>query len=453
MEGSFALGIGETDKAKQKYKEAAEALEQEIAANPPAKVLHTLRFLAATQYYLGGYYTKACKLTQRIEGRFLDNEIQLLLAKFRRDVDNRSSSGYLPKMHKKVFSLYNSQQHQQLMNLLQLHPYLYNQMDLAFFRAVLCEHLGFWKAAAIFHRDGALGLQDGSDYMLVAAGPAMRLCMEGRIDAAWEFIEHLRNLMPNTVTNMVASLMYFHRARIEHNADVRSNLRRGVIQYFDQGWEASQKIPETNLSSQMQNIISLCLDAAVLTAWQLDDISRAQQLADEAVMFKPENPDALALRGMLNYPSDASINDFRMAILLPDCGYLPFVYLACHAYNTRLIRDGERLCREALARNPSRLTRANLFGLLAVFRDLAGGSHDEVEAIFKEALSLDPTNQQVIRNYEKFKSPAGFDDFDEWKKPFADELFEPDLLRWELPYTQITSSRNRIEQLLTAGSL
>src|SRR5206468_11638913 len=117
-------------------------------------------------------------------------------------------------------------------------------------------------------------------------------------------------------------------------------------------------------------------------------------VADEAIAFEPEAPGPWTARGILTYPGEQAVKDFRKAAALPGAGYAPFYYLAHHAFHRGQFREAFSLCQKALARRPRRVIPAHLYGWMAVCLDCSGGSPEEVEALFQKAFEIDPGNEQ-----------------------------------------------------------
>ena len=105
-EGNFAIGVGQTTLAAEKYEAAGHTLEREAATTRRANDKHVLMFLAATQYYLGGKFASARKLAARIEGRLLPASNRSMFSRFMKDVQIRSSDNYIPQMRRAYFTTF-----------------------------------------------------------------------------------------------------------------------------------------------------------------------------------------------------------------------------------------------------------------------------------------------------------------------------------------------------------
>ncbi|HEX4611985.1 MAG TPA: hypothetical protein VH092_27560, partial [Urbifossiella sp.] len=405
-EGQAALGRGDTALARAKFVEAGDILLREVRGTPGHADQTLLRFLAATQFYKGGEYRRALDLSKKLEARLLPKKTRDLLPTFRRDAATRTDPGYRGRMRDTCARLWAAGEYRQILDLLKDHPYVYDTAPLAFIRAVLCEELGQWKAAAVFYAKAIPGAEDGSDFMLMAVGRALGMPAEGRVEEAWENIRHLRDLFPNATTNIAASFVAFFRASRMAGAE-RQALLREQVQYFEEGWRAYLTLPPaTRLRPVMRHLVTVGFGAAAVALRRLGERDRLRILVDEVTRREVDSPAALTARGMLTYPSQEAVADFERAAALPNPGYFPFLYLAHHALRGGRIAECERLCREALLRNPSPAIQARLYGWIAVCRDRVGVPRAEVEDLFRQALEIDPDNDQVRANYRIFRETA-----------------------------------------------
>lgn len=455
-EGKFALSSGETDRASEKYAQAGEALERSLAAARKSDDVHLLRFLAATHYYLGGHYQKALKLANRIEGRLLPSATRSLLPQFLADVRERASQGYKRRMREEFSRLWLAKEYRRILNLLKDHPYIYEQVPLAFLRASLCSELEQWQAAAEFYAMALPTFQDGSDLMLVSVARILAMPAEGRTDEAWAYISRLRELVPNAVTNLVASFVCFFRAS-RVSGDERVAIHREQLRYFDEGLAAYERLPDTRRQHhEMRTITAVCFAAASHAALRLGDDVVTRSVIERSIRFAPDAPGPLTARGMMTYPSQEAVNDFRKAAALPAPGYAPFLFLSHHAFVNGQLDEAERLCREALSRNPGRPVRAQLLGWLAVFRDCAGAPREQIEELFSQAFAVDPGHGEVAANYKLFKE--GFpavprSELRRWDMRLASGEMEPDGFAGNPKWSSRTSQDTHMRELLLAGAM
>ncbi|HYH67258.1 MAG TPA: hypothetical protein VD866_21355 [Urbifossiella sp.] len=402
-EGQAALGRGDTAAAAARFVEAGEILLREAAGQPDHGDKTLLRFLAASQFYKGGAYGRALELARRVEARILPSGSRGLLPRFLKDAGERAAPDYRERMRQALFALYRGGQYRRVMDLLKDHPYVYDPGPLAFLRAVLCEELGLWRAAASFYAKALPTAKDGSDFVLLAVGRALVLPAQGRTDEAWEYVSRLRELMPGAVTNLTASYVLYCRANAQAVGD-RLALHREQLASFDAGLSDFEALPPGGRNHpELRAIVSVAVDAALMASMRLGEKGRARGYAERVMRLDPDSPGPLTVRGMLDYPSAAAVADFERAAALANPGYAPFLYLAHHAFSEDRFGDAVALCERALAGNPGRPVAAQLVCWIAVCRHYQGASAEEVEGWFRRAQEIDAGNAQVQANYEAFR--------------------------------------------------
>ena len=424
-EGSFAIGCGYTTVAAQKYAEAGKELERNLASARKAPDRHLLRFLAASQYYHGGHYQRALNLSKHIERRFLSPDMRQLLTKFSKDVNVRSSPNYKERMRKSVAELWLAKEFQKVLDVLKEHQFVYEQSSLAFLRAVICEELEQWKAAAVFYAMAIPDIPDGSDFMLMAVGRVLGMHSEGRIEEAWAYISHLQKLLPNAVTNTVTSITCFFRASKATGED-RLLLHRDQLRYFEDGRRAYQKLAvDRQNHPEMLDIMSMGFNAALMALKRLSDDTRFRTMADEAILMEPNNPG-------------------------------PYLQLAEYAFRRGQFSEAERLCNLALTKSLSNVVRAQVLGCLAVFQDCLGKPGAQVESLFRQAFDLDPGNESVATNYKLFMDTVTSTPVNGSKRWSLDTIrkpVDPDIISWESSQISGANRNARVRDVLLAGTI
>ena len=152
-EAQAALGRGDTERAATFHTTAGEILETRAAKTRKLSDKHLIRFLAASQYYHAGEYQRAQKLLRKIEGRFLVGEAQTLFKKFVRDVRDRSAANYHARLMSALHRAGQAKDHEQIITILQEHPYVLPRAKMALLRAYCCQALADGRAAALFFED------------------------------------------------------------------------------------------------------------------------------------------------------------------------------------------------------------------------------------------------------------------------------------------------------------
>ena len=153
MEGSHALMLGDTLLARQKYGEAGDILLRGSKLDLPAADKHLLRFLAASQYYHGGDYHRAAKITKSVNRGHLPPSDYPCFDQFLKDIAIRTAEGYAKGIRLAVYECRQSGKYEEGLQILQAHPYVYDPAGLAHTRADLCIRSGKIKAAVLFSAD------------------------------------------------------------------------------------------------------------------------------------------------------------------------------------------------------------------------------------------------------------------------------------------------------------
>src|SRR6266571_3555082 len=152
-EGRTALMKGDTGAATKCFSEAGRVLEQRVRGCRKTSEKHVIRYLAATQYYLAGSYAEALQLCNKIQRKLLPEHLRLGFVQFRQDVAERAGANYARSIEDRLIRHWEKQEYDRIITLLQEHPYILGEGDLAYLRADCCESLGQFDAAAIFFRD------------------------------------------------------------------------------------------------------------------------------------------------------------------------------------------------------------------------------------------------------------------------------------------------------------
>jgi tetratricopeptide (TPR) repeat protein len=453
-EGQAALGRGDTGLARTKFVEAGEVLLRDLADTYKHADKILLRFLAASQFYKAGEYQRALEQTKKIEARLLPANTRSLLPQFVRDVESRASPDYVVRMRQTFSRLWAAKENRQLLDLLKDHPYVYEPVGLGVLRAVLCEGLGHWRAAAFFYARALPLLPLEHPFVMLPAGWPLDLARQGRINEAWEYILHLLELAPNTVTNMAASILCCVRACQVTGAERRA-LHQEQLHFFDEAWTAFQAHPGTvQRNPELQLVMLGCLDVACLGCVRLGDSARAKRVAGDAILFAPMAPGPYCARGMLTYPDEQSLDDFRKAAGLPGVSSAPFYFLAHNALQREQFGEAIGYCQAGLVRQPGRRMKARLHGWIAVCRACQDADRNEVERLFQTALEVDPDSEQVATNYRIFQETSTLTQAahaSHWNTQVVAELIVPDIVERALADTHGIDGRAAIRDMLLAG--
>ncbi len=274
-EAQAALANGDTPRAREKYREAGRLLEAKIASARGSDK-HLFRFVAATQYYHGGSYQEALKLCRRIELRHLPKEVRHLFPKFFQDVRERAAPDYVRRIRLELLGLWQRNQQARILERFQAHPYLLPPGKMAFLRATSCEKLGDIRAAVMFFADAVRLNPDDPGIVFSALALPLSLPRQGKVDEAWEYVTQLLESLPHPMTELVASLICFHRAVSTTHADERRRLIDEQCRHFENartGFDglstAVQRFPES------RELMALGFEALALALWQSGEFNRA----------------------------------------------------------------------------------------------------------------------------------------------------------------------------------
>ncbi len=361
--------------------------------------------MAASQYYHGGQYQRAQELSRKIETRLLPAETRPVLESFVRDVRDRSSSDYELRMKTAVGRAWQDQDYHKVLMLLQNHPYVLPPAKMAFLRALCCKHLGDFRAATLFLEDGLKFDPEYEDLIHAAGSNALVLVGQGRLTDAWTHIRHQLDVTCHVFPTIVASLIRCSQARVAESEAEKGTLLREQIHFFEKAWNLYQQLPAKQQGDPgTRRLIELALEAAALARWHVGDDSEARDLAEQSVAFSPTAYGPRTVRGVINYPSDQALQDFRAAIELGDPHYQPYYYLAHEALMRGDSASAATWSEEALRHGPSNPIRAQLLEWLAIARSYLGQDPEQIERLFVQAQELDPGNARIAHNAMVFQS-------------------------------------------------
>jgi len=405
-EAQAALASGDTPRAQEKYREAGALLERCIPNHRRQSEKHLIRFLAATQYYKGGLYHKALNLCEHIQKNLLPPDVVSLFPPFIRDVKSRASADYTSRVRKELLRSWTSQDNPRILGLLQDHPYVLPPGGVAFFRAVICENMKSYEAAAAFYAEALRWNPNDPSLIFAAVALPLKFPSEARIDEAWEYVQKLLKTIPHAATFAVASIVCFHRATAAADDKEQRRLSNDQIRYFDEAWAAYLSLSKDQAKDpELYLILDLAFETAAISLFRLGEQLRAKQVCDEAIRLGPHSPNTWTVRGIVTYPSDGAVADFQNAIALGDDTYFPYFYLAHNALARSDYSGAVQFCQEALKTRakPNRRIEASLYGWLASSKYVLGSEKDEVETLFHIGRQIDPENLDLEENYRVFR--------------------------------------------------
>jgi len=401
-EAQMALVTGDVPLAKAKYAEAGDTLWRGNGRPREASEKHLRQFLAATQYYLGGYYQRAYGIAKEIEPKYLTPHVAGLLPRFLKDTKERSAAGYQQGIRKLLQNAYATGDAKEVISLLCEHPFVLDPAGLSIMRAISCEQLGDYRAAALFFRTARRFCPSEIELLLNTIIYPLRLPSQGCLDEAWEYVQHQVELIPHPITFATASIVCYRRAAASSGQE-QKQLFGQQIRYMEQSWESYQQLSETDQAyADVRPYVSLGLVTAAHAWLELDNPATAMGLCNRAIALTPNNAAAWTLRGTITHPSHQAVADFQRAITFPEAGHIPYALLAANAWGQSDASSTLAYLRQALAQNPDPESAAKMYGWAAACRSILGAPVVEIDTLYKKALELYPGHEEVTRNYALF---------------------------------------------------
>jgi tetratricopeptide (TPR) repeat protein len=302
--------------------------------------------------------------------------------------------------------LWREGKHEEILKALIDHPYVFNQADTAFARAMCCEALGDYRAAALFFAD-AHRWAPNDPLPLVALGPRpFHLLDEGNLEEAWRYAQVQVERFPNAVSHSVASIVLYHKGRVATLAE-QAVLFAEQSRLFELARRDFTSLPDKLRSnSELRAVILFGFEATTYAQEFQGRSTEAHATAEEATRFAPDSSIAWTLRGLSANEGHEKEAWFRKAIELGDLSMIPHAYLAYHAINRKdyvQARDVSRATLNLGTEGPAEL-KSLLYQWLAISLANLGAPRQEIGENFKRALDSAPDNVYAIENYRRFLS-------------------------------------------------
>jgi tetratricopeptide (TPR) repeat protein len=353
-DAQVALNVGDTARAGVRFEEAGKLLERKADSTRKSADKHLLRFLAATQYYKGGHYAKAQKLCRHIQANLLPGEVRPLYTPFLADVRGRAVPEYAARVRTTLLRNWTGKDYGAVLDLFREHPYVLAPVEMAFIRAVCCERLKDYMAAAAFFARAIEGAQDLPGLVLGAAAFPLTLSGEGRPQEAWQYVECQLKAINHPIIFAVASLVRFHQASVAATQEERRRLSEEQAGLFGEAKARYETLPpDQQKDSDYKDLITLCFGAAAFGLLRLGQQERVREVCDAAVSFNPSSPGVWTVRGMIAYPGASAVEDCQEAVRRGESSYQPYYFLAHNALVNGQFAEVASWCAEALRRRPS----------------------------------------------------------------------------------------------------
>jgi tetratricopeptide (TPR) repeat protein len=379
-------------------------LEAEIPNTRKQSEKALLYFSAATQYYHGGIYGRAEEVSRRVQAKLLPPHTRKVLEDFRRDLKDRAAPEYRLRQQTLIQEAWSGKQYAKMLEIFKNHPYVLPPWDMAFYRGKCCEQLKNYRAAALFFKDAIQFKPDDLNLVLAAPTYTLSLIAEGKLSEAWEYVQHQLALIPSPVPNINASLIRHDQALKATTGEEMSELSKEQLRYCAKALELFDELPAQEKDRQeLRNFMAHCLELAASSRVRLGDKAGAILAATKAVEFSPSFGPIYVMRGLLTFPSEEAMQDFRKAIQLGEQYHVPYAYLARWHFMRNEFPVAAEWCEQALIHNPSPRIRAQLLEMLAISRSQLGFDSTVIESLFAQAQELDPDNSRINKNWTVFQ--------------------------------------------------
>lgn len=295
LEGGCALDAGDTVLARQKYTEAGDILDRASRKLLPAADKHLLRFLAASQYYRAGEYKRADRLAARVNPGHLPARHRPKLERFRKTLQVRAADEYVSTIRSAVRSHWMQGNAQEVIRLLQDHPFVYDRATLAVIRGSCCAVNRQWRAAALFNSDAIRFSDENPDALFLCAAKAVTLLTDGQVDGAREYVSHLLELAP-TPLNLIAACAY--RLHLMAGGDRRDGGE--LLDLFARAKTGYGRLPEATRANQdVQDFMAYGFVVAAAAMELKGEREAAARLCEEALTTVPASNSVPVIRDLL----------------------------------------------------------------------------------------------------------------------------------------------------------
>jgi tetratricopeptide (TPR) repeat protein len=302
LQANAELGRGNTSQARRLYCQAGTVVK--LAADAERKVArrHSLLFLSATQYYLGGDYSKAAKLSHRIDKRFLPEHDKQLLDEFLVNVKFRSAGDYKPTIRKKIETAVRSNDSRSALELLKSHPYVVDQRTLAFLRGDLCAELGNYEASTYFFAD-SLALMRPEEKLtlhLTANTLPLNLLQQGNIEKALQVAKLHDRRIPHTITKVMMATCAYQMGIIRESQSPNSHFD-SAMSHFEEATESYSRNSDRDKSHQeLIDLVVFAHQIAIAICVRKKELLRAEQIYQSAFAIAPQSVVLIPMKEILN---------------------------------------------------------------------------------------------------------------------------------------------------------
>jgi tetratricopeptide (TPR) repeat protein len=331
--------------------------------------------------------------------------VRHLYSQFISDVQERATPGYRSRIQQVLRGFWENGEYQKILDTLKDHPYVLAPNDMPFVRAICCEQLKDYAAAAAFFAAALQHLPEDAGRIFITAGHALHLSDENKLSEAWEYMQHILTAIPHPVSYITACLLRYHQASAATTPEEERSMSEDQVRYYSEAWTRYQQLPSRQQANEtLRDFMTLCFEATAFGLLRLGREEEALGVCAKAIDFAPSMPHPRTVRGIITYPRDQAVEDFREAVRLGEDEYVPYYFLAHAALMRDNFGDVQIWTRRALSRQPKRVNEAELYAWLAIAEAYLGSDRNQVIQYFEKAQSLDPGNQEIRENAHLFRT-------------------------------------------------
>jgi hypothetical protein len=300
--GSIALESCDTLEASRQFRIAGDLLKNAFKAiHGDAQEKNLLAFLAATQYFHGGHYSKAFKLASRIESKFLSIYHAQLLKDFLVDVRIRCQPDYSSKTKTRIANLFSEGSYSKALEITNENPFAFDRAFFAFAKGEFCYRLTDFPNAYNF-LELAYAYFSDSKLQCETLGMMFRIALDciaiGQFDIVSDYILKCQQQKLNPIFLLFGNIAEYslivstNASSIITAKELLSSLEETIDRYSDSNDDAS--FPDAN------SFYALGATIAAGLAMKQNDKRKSLKLIERALQLDPMATYIIEYRELIN---------------------------------------------------------------------------------------------------------------------------------------------------------
>jgi tetratricopeptide (TPR) repeat protein len=308
--------FGNMREASELHARAGKVLEADVVNKIKRADKDVIRFLAATQYYLGGHYAKAEEVCRKIQGNKLHERERSLYPTFLKAVHERAKPDYVRRIRKQIECNHENGNYEQILDLLKEHLYVIpDDGMLAAVRGFCCERLKKYDIAALFFSDALRKSPDNDNLVVYSATAPLQLVPEKHLADAWAFANDLLAKIPHPLTYLAASIIRFYQAVETADAVSRRRFYEEQAQLFGKAESRLHELPSSlRRQASYRELLLQCYAAAMKAYVALGQVAAAKDALERATAFAPDDSFFHELAENMKSPNPETAEHFRTMI-------------------------------------------------------------------------------------------------------------------------------------------